>query len=103
MAITNTRISTLNPTTVFEAAGQQAVTVIYLCNTTASPVSFSLFIIASPGIAGTSTAAYTLVEVTAYDTYVISQESLILSSSDKIVVIGTVADALTVTVSSISV
>ena len=47
MAITNTRLTTINPTTVFEAVGQQAITVMYITNTTATPVSFNMFVINS--------------------------------------------------------
>ena len=45
MALTNTRLDTTDPTTVFDAVGAQAITVIYLCNTTASVVLVNVFVI----------------------------------------------------------
>ena len=55
MAITNTRLTTIAPTTVFEAVGQQAITVMYITNTTSTPVSFNMFVINSDDSVG---AAY---------------------------------------------
>ena len=105
MAITNTRLTTTSPTTVFEAVGQQAITVIYICNTTATPVSFNMFVINSDDSIGPAynNMAYSSVELTANDTYVISQEKIILDSGDLIDFEANTADCITVTVSSISV
>jgi len=105
MAITNTRLTTTTPTTVFEAVGQQAITTIYLCNTTATPVSFNMFIIDSSDStgAGNDNMAYSTMELTANDSYVISNERLVLSNGDLIDVEANVANCITVTVSSIEV
>jgi hypothetical protein len=46
---------------------------------------------------------YSAVELTANDTYVISQEKIILDSGDLVDVEANVADCITVTVSSIAV
>ena len=105
MAITNTRLTTINPTTVFEAVGQQAITVIYVANTTATPVSFNMFVINSDDSvgAGYDNQVYSAVELTANDTYVITQEKIILDNGDLIDVEANIADCVTVTVSSIAV
>lgn len=105
MAITNTRLMTTDPTTVFEAVGQQAITVIYVTNTTATPVSFNMFVINSDDSTGAafSNQVYSAVELTANDTYVITQEKLILDGGDLVDVEANIADCITVTVSSISV
>jgi len=105
MAITNTRLTTTAPTTVFEAVGQQAITTIYLCNTTGSTVSFNLFIIDSGDStgAGNNNMVYSLIELTANDSYVVSTERLVLSNGDLIDVEANVANCVTVTVSSIAV
>jgi hypothetical protein len=105
MAITNTRLSTTSPTTVFDAVGQQAITVMYLCNTTATTCRANVFVINS----GDSTSSadtnmvYSQLELTANETYVISTEKLILDDSDLVEVEANIADCVTVTVSSISV
>jgi hypothetical protein len=105
MAITNTRLTTINPTTVFEAVGQQAITTIFLCNTTATPVSFNMFAINSDDSTGAANEnmIYSSIELTANDTYVLDVEKFILDSGDLIDVEANVADCITVTVSSISI
>jgi hypothetical protein len=105
MAITNTRLTTTDPTTVFTAVGQQAITTIYVCNTTGSTVSFNLFVINSADSVGAAydNMAYSSLELTANDTYVISNERLVLDNSDLIDVEANTADCITVTVSSIAV
>lgn len=105
MAITNTRLTTTDPTTVFQAVGQQAITVIYVTNTTATPVAFNMFVINSDDSVGAAfdNQVYSAVELTANDTYVITQEKLILDNNDLIDVEANIADCITVTVSSIAV
>ena len=105
MAITNTRLTTIAPTTVFEAVGQQAITVMYITNTTSTPVSFNMFVINSDDSVGAAfdNQVYSAVELTANDTYVISQEKIILDSGDLIDIEANVANCVTVTVSSIAV
>jgi hypothetical protein len=105
MAITNTELTTTNATTVFEAVGQQAITVIYITNTTATPVAFNMFVINSDDSVGAAfdNQVYSTVELTANDTYVISQEKIILDNGDLIDIEANIADCVTVTVSSIAV
>lgn len=105
MAITNTRLTTTTPTTVFEAVGQQAITVMYITNTTSTTLSFNMFVINSDDSVGSAydNMVYSAVELTANDTYVISQEKIILDDGDLIDVEANIADCVTVTVSSISV
>ena len=105
MAITNTRLSTTNSTLVFTAVGQQAITVMYICNTSAGPAQVNVFCIDSSDSSGPSNdnTIYSQLEVTANDTYVISTEKLILDNGDVIEIQANVADAVTVTVSSIAV
>jgi len=105
MALTNTRLTTTDPTTVFDAVGAQAITVIYLCNTTASVVLVNVFVINSSDSTGSaySNMVYSQLELTSNETYVISTEKLILSDNDLIEVEANIADCVTVTVSSINV
>ena len=102
MAITTTRLSTTSPTTVFTAAGQQAITVLYLCNTTAGTVSTNVYV-NNGGASDDDNTIYSALELTANETYVISTEKLILDNGDLVIADASVADSVTVTVSSISV
>jgi hypothetical protein len=105
MAINNTRLDTISPTTVFDAVGQQAITVIYLCNTTATACTANVFVINS----GDSTSSadtnmvYSQLALSANSTYVISTEKLILDNNDLIEVEANLPNCITVTVSSIAV
>jgi|TARA_R110000782_G_scaffold3684_10_gene13338 hypothetical protein len=105
MAINNTRLSTTGATTVFDAVGQQAITVIYLCNTTVTACTATVFVIDSGD--GTASSAsnmvYSQLSLAANATHVISMEKLILDDNDLIKVQASVANCITVTVSSIAV
>ena len=103
MAITNTRLTTTGSTTVFSAANGQAITVIYLTNTTATPVSANVYAIDGGVGASASNMIYSQISLTAKDTYVISTEKLILENTDTITVAANIADCVTVTVSSINI
>lgn len=105
MAITNTRLSTTGNAAVFTAAGQQAITVMYICNTTGADAEVTLYCMDS-AVSLTPSAnntIYSNLTVTANDTYVISTEKLILDNGDVLAAEANVGNAVTVTVSSISV
>jgi hypothetical protein len=110
MAITNTFISTTDPTTVFTAVGQQAITVMYICNTGDQDAVVNVFCVDSSDSSGPgdSSMIYNQLLITSGnsgsgDTYVISTEKLILDNNDFIDVEANVANVIAVTVSSISV
>lgn len=104
MAITNTRLTDTLPTRVFQASGQQVVSVIYICNTSASAgnVSVNVYCINSDDSSAGSldNMIYNQLEITQSDTYVISTEKLILDNNDEIEIEANVANIVTVTVSS---
>ncbi len=105
MAIINTRLDSTAPTTVFTAAGQQAITVIYLCNTTGVTCTANVFVINSDDSSSSADTnmVYSQLSLTANDTYVVSTEKLILDNNDLIEVEASVSNCITVTVSSIAV
>jgi hypothetical protein len=105
MAITSTRLFDTNPTTVFTAVGQQAITVMYICNTTAGNVSVNVNCISSDDSSSSSpdNRIYSDLLITSNDTYVIDSEKIILDNNDIIEVEASDGDAITVTVSSIAV
>lgn len=103
MAIINTFLSTTSATTVFTAAEQQAITVIYLCNTTGNTILANVYAVPDGSSAVANTQIYTDLSITAQDTYVISTEKLILDNADTISVSANIANAITVTVSSATV
>jgi hypothetical protein len=109
MAITNTTLTSTTPTTVFQAAGQQAITVMYICNTGNVDVTCNVYCANNGSSSSTDNMIYNQLLITAGntassgDTYVISTEKLILDNGDFVDVEANVANVVTVTVSSISV
>lgn len=107
MAITNTRLNDVLPTRVFQASGQQAITVMYICNTsdTVGNVSVNVYCVDSDDSTSGSldNMIYSKLEITQNDTYVISTEKLVLDNNDEIEVEANVAGVITVTVSSFAI
>lgn len=105
MSILNTRLTTTNPTRVFIASDQQAITVIFFCNTSASTVTLNVFAVNNDDSSASSenNTILSLLELTANETYIMSTEKLILDDLDEIEVEAQTANAITVTVSSIAV
>ena len=104
MAILNTRLTTTDATEVFRANGQEAVTVMYICNNTASDVTVQVYCIADDGSTGGSqlNIIYSDLAITGHDTYVISTEKIVFDINDYMQVEANIADAITVTVSSVA-
>jgi hypothetical protein len=97
MAITNTQLTTTGPTTVFEAVGQQAITVMYICNTSA-PVSCNVYVINSTVATLCPTPTWFTISLNSHrpgtgDTYVIDNEKIILDNNDSIKIEANVATA----------
>lgn len=105
MAIRNVRLFDTNPTTVFQAIGQQAITVMYICNTTNSDAVVDVYCVNSEdsSAAADSNKIYSQLAVTANDTYVIDLEKIILNDGDLIEVRSDTTNAITVTVSTIAI
>lgn len=105
MAIRSTRLLDTNPTQVFLAAGQQAITVMYICNTTGGTISVNVNVINDDDSTGSGidNRIYSDLQINGNDTYVLSTEKLILDDGNEIEVTADTADAITVTVSSIAV
>lgn len=105
MAITNTRLRSIEPVRVFQAVSTEAITVIYICNTSDEDVVVNVFCIDSDDSSsgGDENMIYSKLNITAHDTYVIDTEKLILDANDEIEVQADAADVVTVTVSSITV
>jgi hypothetical protein len=105
MAILNTRLFTSSPTTVFQADGQQAITVVYICNTSANDATVNVYAVNNDDstASGDDNMILSELSVTGNDTYIMSLEKLILDDLDKIEMEANIPDVITVTVSSIAV
>ena len=102
MAISNTLIST-SAQPVYTSVGTNAVVVAYFCNTSNSPVMFSMHAVPNGDAAVKENLIYANVNITASDTYVIDNEKIILSDGDSIHAVATEDDAVVVTVCTVEV
>jgi hypothetical protein len=81
MAITNTALTTTTAN-VYASNGQNAITVIYVCNySTSANAVFSIYAVPSGGTANSSSIIYSNVFVQYGDTYVIDSERLLLDNA----------------------
>lgn len=102
MAIQN-RTLTTSYSAVYTSVGDTATTVIYLCNTSSSTVTFNLCVVPDGGSPGASNLVYADQLLAAKDTYIIDLEKLILEDGDSIQAKDDTGSVTTVTVSYVSI
>jgi hypothetical protein len=114
MALTSTLISTANTNaTVYTSAAVapvlgNAITTIIICNTSSSTTStFTLHAVPNAagalGTAGVSNMIINAISIPPTETVSLDQEKLVLSHNDMLVAKASVANVLTVTVSTLAV
>ena len=85
MAITSSTIRNgSTPPVLHTAAGNIAVTTMYLCNKSAEPITCSIFITPNGGVDYGNNVIYSNLTIAAQDTYVLEHERLLLSDGDTI-------------------
>jgi hypothetical protein len=102
MAITNTTIGT-TATIVYSSSGNSAVSVIYVCNTSASTVTFDVHLVPFGEGAAVTNQIYKSISLDASDTYILDSEKIFLGNQDRIVMIASESSALRCAVSSVQV
>jgi|688.fasta_scaffold650091_2 fructose-specific component phosphotransferase system IIB-like protein len=104
MAIINAIVD-ITDTSIFTASAQQAITVVYLCNTSNADVTVSVYCVDNDDTTGAyvGNKIYNDLLLTGKETYVIDTEKLILDPSDKLIATANVANVITSTVSYISI
>lgn len=111
MAISNTRLTTTVPTTVYSSTGNNAITTIVVCNTgtvdltdeTVNACELTVYFVPNLGSAGDGTTAVKDLIIPAGETVFFSDEKFILGTGDFVAAKASVEDLLTVTVSSLAV
>ena len=86
--------------TVYTSNGNNAITVVYLCNTTQNVVNVNVYAVPNGGLPGMHNVIYYAVPIEGTDTYIIDTEKLILGDGDTVVVEATDPLAVVVTISS---
>jgi hypothetical protein len=104
MAIQNTSLTATAQSIVTNGSGTTAVTTIHLCNYSGFTQVANLYAVPYGSSASASTILYSNVNITPYNTLIISTEKFILATSgDAIMANCSNAAAVTATVSSIGI
>jgi hypothetical protein len=113
MAISNTRITTASPTSVYTSSGDNAVTTMIVCNTASGSLTsestdsaqVTLYLVPNGQLVNDTTAIIKGLLVPAGETVFFSDEKVILSNGDSVHVQAQLngSAALTVTVSTLAV
>jgi hypothetical protein len=82
--ITNFSVGTSTTTAAFTATGDVAVTVIYICNTSATDGDVDVYLVPNGATVGAQHLIYKNLIIRSNDTYIIDSEKLILGTGDRI-------------------
>jgi len=82
--ITNFSVGTSTTTAAFTASGDVAVTVIYICNTSATDGDVDVYLVPNGETVGSQHLIYKNLIIRSNDTYIIDSEKLILGTGDRI-------------------
>ena len=107
MAIKSSQITTAGnpPVLVYESTGQNAITSMIFCNTTTNQTAkIDIYVVSDvQALApGPQTQILKSIPIPPEETFVMDSEKFILEDQDGIYVRSDVADAITVTISSVS-
>ena len=101
MAILNTQVQAI-PTPVFLATGQQAVTTIVACNVSTVTSTLSMFAVPYGGNPGITTQIINNIVLPGGETFAFDKERFVLEDQDAFYAQSSVANAITVTISSVA-
>jgi hypothetical protein len=100
MAITNSQLSATQKTVIFDATGENAVTCVIFCNTSASTdATVSVWAVPAGQPAGNATMILNEISVPAGETFSMDTERFIFADSDTLQAQASQADTITATVS----
>jgi len=99
MAISTTQVNNTN-TTIYTSSGSSAVTLITICNYSASAITVDMHIVPNGGTASNANIMLKELTIAAKDTYIVYQggEKIVLGNGDMVSVIasaGSSANAIT--------
>ena len=82
--ITNFSVGTSTTTAAFTATGDVAVTVMYICNSSATDGDVDVYLVPNGATVGAQHLIYKNLIIRSNDTYIIDSEKLILGNGDRI-------------------
>jgi len=102
MAIAQGQIGTTS-TTLYTSTNNTAITVIFFCNTTGSDATLSVNVVQSGGSAAATNQIIKDLTITGGDTYIMNAEKMVLGNADTIQAISGTSNAITASVSYVSI
>lgn len=102
MTIRNTSLD-VTPTVIYTSTNQTAVSVIYFCNHSIGPVTFSVHVVPVGQTPDVTNLIYYNVQLSPSDTYIVDSERLLMDDGDTIVAFASQATSVSATVSFIGV
>ena len=99
MAISNTLLTT-SPANIFISSGNTAVSTMYFCNNSGSPVTINVYALPNGStVADANVQIYNGVQIASGDTFVVDMEKLVLANGDKLSANASVGSSVTATLS----
>jgi hypothetical protein len=101
--ITSTLIGSSN-TNIFLSQGENAITAVFLCNTSESTNAFvDLFVVSAAGVIGPTSQIMKSLSLPAGETFVLDTEKLILEDQAALWAVSNVGSIISSTVSSVAI
>lgn len=102
--ITNARIQSAVTTQLFLSSGENAITTIFFCNTSAvDDAEIDLYVVPAAGTYGTPTQVMSNLQIPAGETFVFDMEKLVLEDAAAIWAKSSVDLVVTATISSVKI
>jgi hypothetical protein len=102
MAIGQGQVGTTS-TTLYTSTNNTAITVIFFCNTTGSDATLSVNVVQSGGSAGATNQIIKDLTIPGGDTYIMNAEKMVLGNADTIQAISGTSNAITASISYVSI
>ena len=103
MTIAQAQISNASATTILTASENVATTTMIFCNTTASAATLTVYVVPNGGSVDDTTTIIKTLSIIAYDTYVFDTSKLLLSNGDTVKAISNTNNAITATITYVSI
>ena len=88
---------------MYTSTNNTAITVIFFCNTTGSDATLSVNVVQSGGSAGATNQIIKDLTIPGGDTYIMNAEKMVLGNADTIQAISGTSNAITASISYVSI
>jgi len=102
MALVSTKLTTSPVSIIAGTTTNKAITCAYLCNTTGSTVTISVYAVPNGATVG-NCPIYNTLAIAAYDTAILDTEKIILGDGDAIYASASASNAIAMTISYVGI